>query len=170
MNASREEQDDGNEIGPYGFRIRHVGDSGCRIVSFKPYFNHDGWNIPFDVYLGALRGILWGEMEYKTTSMQGIYEDDFPHQRMSRTSFDKEWSGPNQIFDPMESPYATELTNGNEAIKTPWFKEQVFRYLRYEAVKRAKLGNYDDVTEDSEYKSDVNEDIKYRYESIIYQA
>ncbi|KAH6667307.1 hypothetical protein B0J14DRAFT_642676 [Halenospora varia] len=153
-----------DEIGPYGSRIRSVGDSGCRIVSFKPYLKHDDWHIPFDVYDGALRGILWGETKYKTTPMQGIHEDDFPYRRESRTPFDKEWSGPNQIFDPMESPYATELTNGNEAIKTPWFKEQVFRY---EAVKRVKLGNYDDVTEDSEYESGVNEDIKYRYESRV---
>jgi hypothetical protein len=152
----------GNEIGPYGFRIRYVGDSGCRIVEFKSYLKHDGWNIPFDVYLGALRGILWGETEYKTTSMQGIYEDDFPYQRKSRTSFDKEWSGPNQIFDPMESSYATELKNLNEAIKTPWFEGQVFRY---EAVKRVKLD--DDVIENSEYESEVNEDVKYRYKTRV---
>ena len=155
-----------DEIGPYGFRIRSVGDSGCRIVSFKPYLKHNDWNIPFDVYDGALRGILWGETEYKTTPMQGIHENDFPYRRESRTPFDKEWSGPNQIFDPMESHYATELTNGNEAIKTPWFKQQI---SRYEAVKRAKLEifKYDDVTEDSEYKSDLNEDIEYRYKSRV---
>jgi len=152
----------GNEIGPYGFRIRYVGDSGCRIVKFKPYFKHDSWNIPFDVYLGALRGILWGETEYKTTSIQGIYEDDFPYQRKSRTSFDKEWSGPNQIFDPMESSYATELKNLNEAIKISWFEGQVFRY---EAVKRVKLD--DDFIQNSEYESEVNEDVKYRYKTRV---
>lgn len=115
----------GNEIGCYGGRFRSVGDSGCRRVSFKPYVKHHNWHIPFDVYYDALSYISWYETEYKTTSAQGILDDDFPYQRKSRTHFDKNWSGPNQIFDPMESPYATESVDGGLIVDTPWLGDEV---------------------------------------------
>ncbi|KFY01357.1 hypothetical protein O988_02796 [Pseudogymnoascus sp. VKM F-3808] len=115
----------GSEIGCYGGRFRSVGDSGCRRVSFKPYIKHNHWDIPFDVYYDALSYISWFETAYKTTSTQGILYDDFPYERKSRTQYDKDWSGPNQIFDPMESSFATQLTNTGGSVETPWLGDDV---------------------------------------------
>ncbi len=113
----------GNEIGCYGGRFRSVGDSGCRRISFEPYIKHSDWHIPFDTYYKALNYISWYETEYKTISTQGILDDDFPYQYNGRT--DEGWSGPNQIFDPMESSYAIEIVNNGGTTKTPWLGDEV---------------------------------------------